>query len=78
MIRLEKESKMMSESLDQAEELLSEYLPRLSTGTLSEYWHRWLFADILRREARDLIDEAGGVDAEADVQANTKSDETAK
>ena len=66
------------QSLQEAEQLLNEYLPRLSDGTLGEYWHIWLFAEILHREAKESIGDGAGAKAAAtDASSNTGLEETA-
>ena len=43
------------EALAQAGQLIDEHLPQLASGQLGGGWHDWLIAEILRREAAELI-----------------------
>ena len=71
-----------NKSIRAAEPMINRYLPDLNEvilGAYWQYWHIWLIADILHGEAKELIgDGTEETDAVADVQANTRSDQTAK
>jgi hypothetical protein len=46
-------------SLAEAERIFDEHLPKLGQDVLGDNWSDWLIADLLRREARELLGGAG-------------------
>jgi WD40 repeat protein/predicted TPR repeat methyltransferase len=63
------------QTLEQATGLIDAYLPRLAPSELSDTWHDWLIAEIVRREAAELIARATkDPTPEAEVTADPKTE----
>ena len=52
-------------------EIAHERLPKLESGDLGEFWDEWVFAQVLMREAKALID--GGAKAGEETNASDHS-----
>ena len=62
-------------SLASGLEIVDKKLPKLEDGSLGEYWADWIFAHVLMREAKALIEgdaKAGGETKTSDPSALRK------